>query len=131
MPFHAIFCCLKIDTSVGFDHFLLYCVYITQSMLMTYAEKILALTAQIPRGKITTYKELSIRAGSPRSYRACGNALNKNPHPITVPCHRVVKTNGELGGYALGASKKARLLRSEGINIKNNKIVDLQKNLWI
>lgn len=131
MPFHATSCCLRIDIPVEFDHFLLYYVYITQSMFMTYADKILALTAQIPRGKITTYKELSIRAGSPRSYRACGNALHKNPHPITVPCHRVVKANGELGGYAFGADKKEKLLSSEGINIKNNKIVDLQKNLWI
>ncbi len=97
---------------------------------MTFSEKILSLTAQIPRGKITTYKALCNKAGSPKSYRACGNALHANPHLIAVPCHRVVKTNGELGGYAKGVKQKKKLLLEEGIQIKNNKVVDLQKNLW-
>jgi len=62
-----------------------------------------------------------------RAYLAVGSALNKNPYAPQVPCHRVVNVDGSLGGFALGSRKKIALLRSEGINIKNNKIVDFEK----
>ena len=89
---------------------------------MTLAEKVYATLRTIPRGKVTTYKQLARRIGSPRGARAVGNALNKNPHAPAVPCHRVVMTDGRLGGYASGPKRKTVLLRREGVVITNGKI---------
>jgi methylated-DNA-[protein]-cysteine S-methyltransferase len=93
---------------------------------MNFKEKCYNLVKKIPKGKITTYKEIAEALGT-KGYRAVGNALNKNPNPITVPCHRVVKSNGEVGGYVKGTEKKIELLRSEGIPIKDNKVIDFEK----
>ena len=93
---------------------------------MTLAEKVYATLRTIPRGKVTTYKQLARRIGSPRGARAVGNALNKNPHAPTVPCHRVVMTGGRLGGYASGPKRKTVLLRREGVMVTNEKI-DLKR----
>ncbi len=94
-----------------------------------FSEKVYKLTKRIPEGKITTYKEIA-KALKTRAYRAVGNALNKNPSPIVVPCHRVVKSDGRVGGFALGANNKIQLLRKEGIRIKNSRIVDFEKKLF-
>ncbi len=91
--------------------------------------RVLEFTLKIPRGKVTTYKEIAKAMGRPRAYRAVANALAKNPHPIKVPCHRVVRSDGGVGGYGgsfSGARRKAELLASEGIEIKDLKI-DLTK----
>lgn len=80
----------------------------------------------IPRGKVTTYKELARALGRPRAYRVVANALAKNPTPIKIPCHRVVRSDGKIGGYRLGDRRKAELLADEGIGIKDEK-VDLGK----
>jgi methylated-DNA-[protein]-cysteine S-methyltransferase len=69
----------------------------------------------IPKGKTLTYKQVAIGIGKPKAYRAVGNALNKNPFAPEVPCHRVVKSDGSLGGFASGPSKKISLLKSEGV----------------
>ena len=61
--------------------------------------------ALIPKGMISTYAEIAKSLDS-NAYRAVGNAMAKNPHPIDVPCHRIIKSDGTLGGYALGISKK-------------------------
>jgi O-6-methylguanine DNA methyltransferase len=61
-----------------------------------------------------TYAEVAKKIGSPKSYRAVGNALNKNPDTKKVPCHRVVRSNGSVGGYAWGTAKKTKLLKAEG-----------------
>lgn len=90
-----------------------------------FNEKVWAITKRIPRGKVTTYKEIA-RKLKCRAYRAVGNALNRNPYK-SVPCHRVVKSNSEVGGFARGTRKKIEMLRKEGIRIKNNKIADLEK----
>jgi len=74
---------------------------------------------KIPRGKVRTYKEIARIVGHPRAYRAVGSALNKNPYR-NVPCHRVVRTDGSIGGYANGTKKKIALLRKEGVKIKND-----------
>jgi len=76
----------------------------------------------IPRGKVTTYKELALALGRPRACRAVGNALAGNPDPVTIPCHRVVRSDGKIGGYKFGESKKAKLLSMEGVVIKNGKV---------
>ena len=75
----------------------------------------------MPKGKVTTYKSLAI-AMKTKAYRAVGNAMNKNPYAPEVPCHRVINSNGNLGGFALGLPKKIKMLKAEGIEIKNNKI---------
>ncbi len=78
-----------------------------------FRRKVLAATAQIPYGRTATYREVAARAGSERAVRAAGSALGANPVPILVPCHRVVRTGGGLGGYTGGLDRKAELLRRE------------------
>jgi methylated-DNA-[protein]-cysteine S-methyltransferase len=80
---------------------------------------------KVPKGKVTTYKALANSLGS-KAYRAVGNAMNKNPYSPQVPCHRVINSNGNLGGFASGLKNKIKLLKKEGVEIKNNKI-DLKK----
>ncbi len=79
------------------------------------ARDVLAATARVPFGRTTTYGELAARIGNPKAARAVGNALGSNPIPIVVPCHRVLRTGGALGGYAGGLARKERLLRLEGV----------------
>ncbi|WP_421077445.1 MGMT family protein [Methanothermococcus sp. Ax23] len=93
---------------------------------MDFKEECYNLVKKVPKGKITTYKEIAEALGT-NGYRAVGNVLNKNPNLITVPCHRVVKSNGEVGGYVEGIERKIELLRSEGIPIKDNKVIDFEK----
>jgi methylated-DNA-[protein]-cysteine S-methyltransferase len=83
------------------------------SLTRGFGRKVLRATARIPFGSIATYAEVARRAGSPNAYRAAGNALAANPIPIVVPCHRVVRTGGDLGGYTGGLDKKRRLLAIE------------------
>ena len=69
----------------------------------------------IPKGKTKTYKEIAINIGHPNSARAVANACARNPHPILIPCHRVVRSDGKIGGYSGpgGASQKKKLLQKE------------------
>lgn len=96
---------------------------------MKFSDKVYKIAARIPKGKVSTYKEIAKKLNC-KSYRAVGNAMNKNPYWPKVPCHRVVKTNGEVGGFASGTSKKIKLLEKEGIKVKNNKIIDFGKKLF-
>jgi len=86
------------------------------------------LAKQIPRGKVSTYKAIAHALGT-NAYRAVGNAMHNNPFAPSVPCHRVVKSNGNVGGFANGTKKKIELLRSEGVDIKDGKI-DLVRFLY-
>ncbi|HHX58874.1 MAG TPA: MGMT family protein [Candidatus Moranbacteria bacterium] len=95
--------------------------------LTDFEKKVLKLLKKVPRGKVITYSKLAKMAGSPRAARAVGNALHKNPDAPVVPCHRVVKSDGALGGYAGGWRRKTKLLREEGVVVKNGKIVDFKK----
>ena len=82
--------------------------------LMTdFGRRILAATAAIPYGSVSTYREVAMRAGSPRGSRAAGNALGANPLPIVLPCHRVLHSGGGLGGYTGGLDRKRTLLAIE------------------
>lgn len=88
-------------------------------MTTPFQERVYALIKHIPRGKVSTYKRVAHELGV-RSYQAVGNALRENPHAPTIPCHRVVKTDRTLGGYAGSTSgekprKKRRLLEEEGV----------------
>lgn len=73
---------------------------------------------KIPRGETKTYKEIAKTLGNPKAARAVANACARNPHPITIPCHRVIRSDGGLGGYSGegGVEKKRLLLENE----KNN-----------
>lgn len=97
-------------------------------MATKFQDKVYELTKKVPKGKVVTYKGIAQAIGT-RAYRAVGNALNKNPYAPRVPCHRVVNSNGKIGGYAKGSKKKAALLRSEGILINGNKL-DLERFLY-
>jgi methylated-DNA-[protein]-cysteine S-methyltransferase len=80
-----------------------------------FTREVLRATARIPFGSLATYADVARRAGSARAVRAAGNALGQNPIPIVVPCHRVVRTGGGIGGYTGGLARKRRLLAIEGI----------------
>ncbi len=80
-----------------------------------FTAKVLAATEKIPAGNVTTYAALARAVGAPRAARAVGNALNKNPFAPAVPCHRVISSSGELGGYGLGSKVKLAILKNEGV----------------
>lgn len=79
-----------------------------------FFRRVLNATARIPYGEVITYREVARLAGNPRATRAAGNALGSNPIAIVVPCHRVVRIGGDLGGYGGGLEKKVFLLELEG-----------------
>ena len=79
-----------------------------------FAERVLQATARIPYGRMSTYRDVAHEAGNRAATRAAGNALGSNPIPVVVPCHRVVRTGGGLGGYGGGLPTKEFLLRLEG-----------------
>ncbi|MBD3304076.1 methylated-DNA--[protein]-cysteine S-methyltransferase [Candidatus Woesearchaeota archaeon] len=100
-------------------------------MIANFQEKVYSLCKRVPEGKVTTYGEIAKSIGKTGLLsRAVGNALNKNPYAPVIPCHRVVKSDGSIGGFASGSRKKINLLRKEGISIKNNKIIDFKKRLY-
>ena len=75
---------------------------------------------KIPFGETRSYKEIAISIGTPNSYRAVANACGKNPYPVTIPCHRAIKSNGSIGGYsAKGGIKRKRMLLVNEINDNN------------
>jgi methylated-DNA-[protein]-cysteine S-methyltransferase len=80
-----------------------------------FGRRVLKATARIPFGVVSTYKQVAAAAGSPRGFRAAGNALGANPLPIVVPCHRVLHSGGGLGGYTGGLERKQVLLGVEGV----------------
>lgn len=78
-------------------------------------------TKRIPKGRVASYRTVAKAAGKPAATRAVGNALNKNTLK-SVPCHRVIRSDGSVGGFARGQRAKIRILEKEGIVIKNSKI---------
>ncbi len=88
-------------------------------------DKILALIKKVPKGKITTYKELANALNS-KGYRAVGRILNSNKNK-EVPCYKVIKSDGAIGGYNRGTKKKLELLKRDGIKIANWKVKEFEK----
>lgn len=86
----------------------------------SFSRKVLEITAKIPYGQVRSYRWIAERMGKPGAMRAVGNALARNPIPIIIPCHRVVRSDGTLGGYALGLGWKRRLLDLESPPKKEN-----------
>ena len=82
------------------------------------------IVVRIPEGKITTYGDIAKVLGRPDASRAVGRILNKNPNPIVVPCHRVVMSNGNIGGYAFGKARKKDLLKKEGLRFMGDDMHD-------
>ncbi|MCL5011117.1 MAG: MGMT family protein [Patescibacteria group bacterium] len=77
-----------------------------------FSKKVLQVVAKIPKSKTLTYRQVAEMAGNPKAYRAVGNILAKNFNP-KVPCHRVIKSNGQPGGYNRGEQNKIKILKSE------------------
>jgi methylated-DNA-[protein]-cysteine S-methyltransferase len=88
------------------------------------ASDVYDLLVKIPKGKVTTYGDIAKALGSPHASRAVGRILNKNPNPIVVPCHRVVMSDGSIGGYAFGKARKMELLKKEGLRFAGDGIPD-------
>ena len=85
------------------------------TLVRGFTREVLRATRRIPFGSVRTYRDVATRAGSPKAFRAAGNALGSNPIPIVVPCHRVVHAGGGLGGYTGGLERKVHLLQLEGV----------------
>ena len=85
------------------------------SRLTDFSAKVLKQACKIPRGKVATYSGLAAKLGKPRAARAVGTALANNPFPIIIPCHRVVRADGSLGGFGGGLRMKRELLHREGV----------------
>lgn len=99
-------------------------------MNMRTRAKILALVAKIPPGRLMTYSSLARAAGMPRAMRYIGTILGSNELLVTIPCHRVVRSDGSMGGYRGGLAEKMKLLAHEHIPLKNNRVVRLSDYLF-
>lgn len=93
---------------------------------MNLEDKVYKKLLEVPPGMVTTYGELARAVGLKNGQRAIGRIMNKNPYPVIIPCHRVINSNGKIGGYAWGEKIKTNMLSKEGVKIKNGKIVDLK-----
>lgn len=90
----------------------------------SFRERVYAVVAKIPKGKVLTYGEVAKRAGRPGAARAVGTAMKENPDQKRVPCHRVVRADGTIGEYAFGGTKaKLKKLQSEGVKFVSTRRV--------
>lgn len=97
---------------------------------MNLEQEIYKKLLKVPKGQITTYGELAKAVGLKNGQRAVGKIMNKNPYPVIIPCHRVVMSDGKVGGYAYGEHIKAKMLNDEGIEIKDGKILDWENRVY-
>lgn len=100
-------------------------------MKKSFYSKVYGVVAQIPKGKVASYKQIAKLAGNSKAARAVGTAMKNNPDIKTVPCHRVVGVDGAMHGYSAkgGIATKIRLLNKEGVKFNGNK-VDLNLSRW-
>ena len=96
------------------------------SKLTDFSAKVLKQACKIPRGKVATYSSLAAKLGKPRAARAVGTALANNPFPIIIPCHRVVRADGSLGGFGGGLKMKKELLTNEGVALNDQDRVNAE-----
>ena len=85
---------------------------------------------KVPKGKVTTYGELAKAVGLKNGQRVIGQIMSKNPFPVVIPCHRVVKSDGKIGNYMYGEKVKTKMLSDEGVPIKDGKIKDWEKTVF-
>lgn len=90
-----------------------------------FMENVLLETCKIPLGKVGTYKSLAQKLNT-HAYRAVGTALARNPFPLIIPCHRIIRSDYTIGNYGGGTKMKKKLLIREGIKIKDNKVVNMK-----
>ena len=95
-----------------------------------FFDSVYSLTKKIPNGKVGTYSGIARALGKPKAARAVGNALNANRDLESVPCYRVVKADGRVGGYAKGSAAKKRLLERDGLEVKNGRVAGFSKHLY-
>ncbi|MDH5807214.1 MAG: methylated-DNA--[protein]-cysteine S-methyltransferase [Candidatus Methanomethylicaceae archaeon] len=100
-----------------------YSIELSFENLSNFCIKVLKIVMKIPRGKVISYKTIAELINI-KAYRAIGRALSKNPFPIIIPCHRVIKHNGSLGNYIGGKKLKELLLKNEGVEILNGKVME-------
>ncbi len=98
-------------------------------MEKSFSEKCYSLLKKVPKGRVITYKEIA-KALHTKAYRAVGTAMNKNPYAPNVACHRVVKSNGKVGGFAFGVKKKITMLKREGVEVISGKVRDFEKKVY-
>lgn len=91
------------------------------------AHKVYELLKTVPEGQVTTYGDLARALGHPGAARAIGQIMNKNPNPFVVPCHRVVSSDGSIGGYAFGTKMKKEILEKEGLGFEGDVIKEFGK----
>ena len=101
---------------------------------MNFDERVWKLMERIPRGNVTTYGQIAKKLNT-KAYRAIGNACRKNPYAPRVPCHRVVRSDGTIGGFGGKTSgktveEKTLLLREENVEVRNGRVVDFEKVLF-
>jgi methylated-DNA-[protein]-cysteine S-methyltransferase len=101
---------------------------------VNFDEKVWKLMERIPRGKVTTYGQIARKLNT-KAYRAVGNACRKNPYAPRVPCHRVVRSDGTIGGFGGKTSgksviAKAQLLHKENVEVRNGRVVDFERVLF-
>lgn len=87
---------------------------IDNANLTSFQKKVYKAILEVPKGQTRTYKWVAGKIGNPKAVRAVGTALKRNPYTIIVPCHRVIRSDGKMGGYAKGIQKKIELLKKEG-----------------
>ena len=95
-------------TEIAFPTDLLYFEQFT-----SFAQSVLLALKDLPLGEVVSYKQLAEKAGYPRAFRAVGHVMNKNPFPLIIPCHRVIRSNGDIGEFAFGKEMKRYLLLHE------------------
>jgi len=95
----------------------------------SFYEKCYKVLRKVPKGRVTTYKEIAKSLVS-RAYRVVGNAMNKNPYAPQVPCHRVVNSDGRIGGFFSGQKNKTQMLKKEGVIVKKGRIENFNKLLY-
>lgn len=93
----------------------------SKKRIISFPEKVYQVVKTIAKGKVLTYKKVASLAGRPAAWRAVGNILNKNRN-TEIPCHRVIRSDGKIGGYKRGIKNKISLLKREGLKIKREKI---------
>ncbi|MDQ6862587.1 MAG: MGMT family protein [Thermoproteota archaeon] len=90
-------------------------------------QDVYVLLSKIAPGKVSTYGDIAKALGHPKAARAIGRIIANNPNPISIPCHRVVKSNGEIGGFAYGEQRKREILEKEGIKFQNRIVENFEE----
>lgn len=93
-------------------------------------QKVYLKLISVPKGRVTTYGELAKAVGLKNGQRVIGQIMNRNPFPVVIPCHRVVKSDGKMGGFFYGENVKKKMLSNEGVKIQNGKILDWEKTIF-